>query len=124
MVSVGPTPPSAGTLGSSRSMHAGSARQAAAMSSGLQRTVITDKGDPPPARRRTRVPDHLRMRGNASVRGVVRPTPGVRLIAVSGRSGGGAAVVRPTRRRRDEAVEGLGAERVAREGVTDGEVGR
>src|SRR5262245_50279298 len=47
MVSVGPTPPSAGTLGSSRSRQAGSTRQDAARSTLLQRTVITDKDDPP-----------------------------------------------------------------------------
>src|SRR4030095_15976078 len=47
MVSVGPTPPSAGTLGSSSSRQAGSSRQEAARSTLLRRTVITDKNDPP-----------------------------------------------------------------------------
>src|SRR5215813_15598473 len=47
MVRVGPTPPSAGTLGSSRSQHAGSSARAAASSTFRHRTVITNKDDPP-----------------------------------------------------------------------------
>src|SRR5215469_1254304 len=43
MVRVGPTPPSAGMLGSSRSQQAGSSVQAVASSTFRYRTVITDK---------------------------------------------------------------------------------